>query len=161
MVSKPKKWCGLSLNRAVSPQKMWTQQLVSLTSEELDGREWLGSGSGHFNPGQTVPCTLCIWYWVGRWGDTHDLRNIKVSWPYWESNPDLSVIQSLYWEMRGFISEAFTMTNLVFPMQTYSRLKQSVFFEVHTKTLKFSSIMILPSLSKRTTFSGKYKVCTK
>jgi hypothetical protein len=58
-------------------KNVWMQQLVSFTSEKLVGREWLGSGSGHLNPGQRVPFTIWVWYWIGTRGDIHDLGNRK------------------------------------------------------------------------------------
>jgi hypothetical protein len=57
-------------------KNVWIEQLVSSTSDDLDGREWFGSGSGHFNPGKRFPSTLWIWYSVGTVADMHDLGNI-------------------------------------------------------------------------------------
>jgi hypothetical protein len=68
---------------------IWTQ--IFLTSA-LAGGEWSASRPGRFIPGERARGT----HWIGGWADARaglDGLENKISWTYWDSNSDPSVVQ--------------------------------------------------------------------
>jgi hypothetical protein len=64
---------------------------IFLTSA-LVGGQWSASRPSRFSPGKTAPGT----HWIGGWVDPRtslDEVEKKDSWPYRDSNSELSVVQ--------------------------------------------------------------------
>jgi hypothetical protein len=84
---------------SVYPKHQFSTAPPFLTSA-LDGGEWSAPCPCHFTPRETAR-THCIGSWVGRRGGLDFKEKGNISFPYWESNPDSSVVQpvvqTLFW----------------------------------------------------------------
>jgi hypothetical protein len=81
-------------NQALCHEDVWGSGCIDplFLISALDWGEWSASRPGRYTPGERASSTHWIGGWVVPRAGLDDVES-TISWPYWDSNSDLSVVQ--------------------------------------------------------------------